>query len=92
MDNTFSSLKEAITGLLPEKRFALLNYLAEHVDLDQLLDVDLVKVLKQQQDTHSCPHCHSQKIGDWGAYKERKRFKCCNCNKTFNELCVVCFT
>lgn len=33
-----------------------------------------------------CPHCHSLSIFGHGAYKGRKRYKCKDCGKTFNEL------
>ena len=32
-----------------------------------------------------CPHCNSEEIYGHGKYKGRKRYKCKNCNKTFND-------
>ena len=33
-----------------------------------------------------CPHCHTDNITGHGAYKGRKRYKCKQCNKTFNDF------
>jgi transposase-like protein len=32
-----------------------------------------------------CPHCKSNDIYGHGVYKGRKRFKCKDCKKTFND-------
>ena len=34
----------------------------------------------------SCPHCQSFDIYGHGSYKQRKRYKCKSCIKTFNDL------
>lgn len=34
----------------------------------------------------SCPHCHSNDIYGHGKYKGRKRYKCKECKKTFNDF------
>jgi transposase-like protein len=33
-----------------------------------------------------CPHCQSANIYGHGSYKDRKRYKCRTCTKTFNDL------
>ncbi len=33
-----------------------------------------------------CPHCHSEDIYGHGIYKGRKRYKCKQCSKTFNDF------
>ncbi len=33
-----------------------------------------------------CPHCESKNIIGFGNYKERKRYRCKACQRTFNEL------
>jgi transposase-like protein len=37
-------------------------------------------------DQISCPHCHSDKIVKNGKYKEKQRFNCKTCGKSFNSL------
>ena len=37
-------------------------------------------------DQISCPHCHSDKIVKNGRYKEKQRFNCKACGKSFNSL------
>lgn len=33
-----------------------------------------------------CPHCHTDDIYGHGMYKDRKRYKCKQCDKTFNDF------
>ena len=40
---------------------------------------------KQEQITE-CPHCQSSTIVRFGKYRDRQRYKCQKCNRTFNDL------
>lgn len=91
MNDTFFSLKEAIKSLLPKDRLSLLNYLEQQTKLDGFLETDLIAIFRKQEKSSKCPHCQSEKIGKWGNYKGRTRYKCTNCSKTFNELTGTAF-
>jgi transposase-like protein len=54
----------------------------------QLEVVDENKIISTRQlnVTSKCPHCDSTKIIKFGQYKGTSRFKCKDCNKTFNDL------
>lgn len=37
----------------------------------------------ESEQVEKCPHCQSDKIILWGNYKEKKRFRCKDCSRTF---------
>ncbi len=82
-------------------KIPLLDYLEQlseddKKDLYQLLRKDLhgitlenIKDIRSEQIVNkpiSCPHCNSEKIIGFGSYREKKRFRCKSCSKTFNEM------
>ncbi|WP_134700719.1 IS1 family transposase [Ammoniphilus sp. YIM 78166] len=50
---------------------------------EQLLG--LVKEQKQTNPLH-CPHCESLSIVRYGMYRDRQRYKCKDCSRTFNDF------
>ncbi|WP_134704525.1 IS1 family transposase [Ammoniphilus sp. YIM 78166] len=45
----------------------------------------LVKEQKQTKTLH-CPHCNSLSIVRYGMYRDRQRYKCKDCSRTFNDF------
>lgn len=65
----------------------------EKVELARLLhrelnvpDLNLVSSEVGRDRPVSCPHCEGVKIYAHGYYKERRRYKCRSCSKTFNDF------
>ncbi len=65
----------------------------EKVELAQLLyrelnvpNLSMVSAKLSNDRPVSCPHCEGVKIYSHGSYKERKRYKCRSCTKTFNDF------
>jgi len=48
--------------------------------------LEKVKSQLNQKQKVSCPHCQSDNIYGHGSYKGRKRYKCKQCKKTFNDF------
>ena len=50
--------------------------------------VQLIEVRKELQEKEKfvCLHCESEKVIGHGNYKGRKRYRCMDCKKTFNDL------
>lgn len=40
----------------------------------------------KQKSSLSCPHCNSHHLVLHGKYRDRQRYKCKNCSRTFNDL------
>ncbi|RKD23059.1 hypothetical protein BEP19_12600 [Ammoniphilus oxalaticus] len=48
--------------------------------------LQLIKTLSNQGSARHCPNCKSNHVIGHGQYRERKRYKCKSCNRTFNDL------
>jgi transposase-like protein len=48
-------------------------------------DEVLEEVKAQNRDRNSCPHCESLQIVRNGKYRDRQRYKCKTCGRTFND-------
>ncbi|RXT04280.1 IS1 family transposase [Ammoniphilus sp. CFH 90114] len=48
--------------------------------------VVLGQVKEQRQTSISCPHCESPIIVRYGKYRDRQRYKCKECDRTFNDF------
>lgn len=55
-------------------------------DIGSTPQLDKVKSILNQDQKILCPHCHSDNVYGHGKYKGRKRYKCKQCNKTFNDF------
>lgn len=50
------------------------------------LDIQSFSVLQTYINSRECPHCHSHHVVSKGNYKNRKRYLCRNCSKSYNDL------
>lgn len=46
----------------------------------------LLTALRIKKPFHSCPHCQSDQVIGHGKYRDRNRYKCKSCNRSFNDL------
>lgn len=46
----------------------------------------LVSVLQSKRNSLRCPHCQSNRVIGHGKYRDRNRYKCKNCERSFNDL------
>lgn len=89
MSDTLSPVIEAINKLSIEEIITLkahLQALEEGNHLEHLSAKEIRQIEVTQNKQTCCPPCLSLKIIRWGIYKNRQRFKCHNCTRTFNEL------
>ncbi len=70
-----------------------LNTLQQRVLKDVIHTQEKKKEVSLSLETDSkdilCPHCKSLKHTRWGKRNDLQRYKCSNCNKTFNSLSLV---
>lgn len=76
-----SKLFKRLTTSEKEQLFVLLKK-----DIGSTPQLDKVKSNLNQDQKILCPHCHSDDVYGHGKYKGRKRYKCKQCNKTFNDF------
>lgn len=77
-------IPDLLDGLSREEKATLLDLLkSEFQSTPQLADIK-AEINKEQ--VTFCPHCRSLDIYGHGSYKGRKRYKCRNCDKTFNDF------
>ena len=55
-------------------------------DIGFIPELDKIKTELNKDQKVLCPHCLSAEIFGHGAYKGRKRYKCRQCRKTFNDF------
>lgn len=46
----------------------------------------LLTSLQAIRNKHSCPHCQSNQVIGHGKYRDRNRYKCKQCDRSFNDL------
>ena len=84
----FLSLLESLRSLTSDQLLILKNALPEPDTLD--INAGESQVLEAIKETFQaapyCPHCQSDNVGGWGVQSGRQRYKCKDCNKTFNAL------
>ncbi len=89
MSDTLSIVIEAISKLDAQEVSTLRAHL-QAVDSDNFFETLTPMQIKEfevtESDTLCCPNCLSLNIISWGKYKDRKHFKCHNCNRIFNSL------
>jgi len=81
---TFMKIDELYKSLTPIEKEQLYTLLKNDIGITPQLDK--VKSGLNQYQKVLCPHCRSGDIYGHGVYKGRKRFKCKQCKKTFNDL------
>lgn len=75
-------LKQILKTLNQEEKAELARML--HQDLNSP-NIDLLRTQINLDQKILCPHCGTDDIYGHGAYKGRKRYKCKDCKKTFND-------
>lgn len=55
-------------------------------DMEVIPQLDKIRTELNQEQKVLCPHCHNGDIYGHGAYNGRKRYKCKQCEKTFNDF------
>jgi transposase-like protein len=88
MVRTIDDILKDILLLSPELRQELLGHLNTHLIVQEDNEAALIEIRKSHQEKNGfgCPHCSSDNIVGHGNYMSRKRYKCKDCQKTFNEL------
>ncbi|RKD23150.1 hypothetical protein BEP19_13105 [Ammoniphilus oxalaticus] len=61
---------------------AYFNLFERYTDYPSYLAI--LNALKERE--HACPHCKSKQIVRYGKYRDRQRYKCKCCERTFNDL------
>ncbi len=77
------NLEHIIKTLDQEEKVELARML--HQDLN-VPNVNLLRSTMNMDQKVLCPHCGTDDIYGHGAYKGRKRYKCKDCKKTFNDF------
>lgn len=89
MSDTLSLIIEAVNQL-DKKDFEALKAHLQTVESGEILEGLTPMQIHELEVTKSehtcCPRCLSFNIIGWGPYKDRRRFMCHNCHRTFNEL------
>lgn len=84
---TISSLKEIIKQLSSIQLRDLFNFIGEIMSLN-ITATNLSNKFKESRFSSGevCMHCGSTHVVKHGKVNDKQRYKCRDCNKTFNEL------
>ena len=77
-------IQEIINDLTTSEKKQLYALLRKDMGVVPQLDKIRTELNKEQKNL--CPHCQSEDIYGHGTYKGRKRYKCKQCKKTFNDF------
>lgn len=77
-------IQEIISSLSASEKKRLYTLLRK--DMEVIPQLDKVKSELNQEQKVLCPHCQNGDIYGHGVYKGRKRYKCKQCKKTFNDF------
>jgi transposase-like protein len=88
---TFSMIEELIqkvNKLGPEEKRKFIEWLNSQLPKEEDTVLSVIETRKNalKEQGLVCPHCKSSEIYGHGTFKERKRYQCKQCRKTFNEL------
>lgn len=88
MDRSIHQIINEIASFPPSKQAKIISILNQMLHTDEQGVATLMEVRKdiQQNSPTCCPHCKSESIVGYGSYRDRKRYKCKHCGKTFNDL------
>lgn len=84
----FKEILEAIRGLSKQEQDKLIKRINLELTDSPNSVAQLIEIRKghQEKEKFTCPHCKSEVIVGHGKYRDRKRYKCMDCKKTFNDL------
>ncbi len=88
MERSISQIINEIASFPSSKKEAIiisLNRMLQSGVKDRATVLEVRKNI-QQKSPINCPHCKSETIVGYGRYRDRKRYKCKSCGKTFNDL------
>jgi len=77
-------IQEILSGLDLSEKKKLYDLLKK--DIGFIPELDKIKKDLNKDQKVLCPHCLSSEIFGHGSYKGRKRYKCKQCKKTFNDF------
>ena len=77
-------IHEILNGLNVSEKEQLYNLLKK--DMGVIPQLNKVKSTLNEEQKILCPHCQSSEIYGHGSYNGRKRYKCKQCNVTFNDF------
>lgn len=86
MLDTLSPVLELIKDLTPKQKEFLYTHLQELEICAELEGLTIEEIRHLDHTITRCPRCLSSNIIGWGKHRERKRYMCKNCDRTFNEL------
>lgn len=84
----FLSLLKSIESLTSDQILILQSALPEPDTLDiQIGQSQILQAIEEQFcNAPLCPRCQSDNVGGWGTQSGRQRYKCNDCDRTFNAL------
>jgi len=86
MTNILEPIIQEIKNLPLEQRSALYRHL-ETIRFKDNIEIDSILSICESEGYHQCcPHCNSSKFKKYGGYKDRQRYKCHTCDRTFNDF------
>ncbi len=81
-----------LTDLLPFQIKELIDELYKLLNIENNSKDTICKIIKNENSSICCPHCHSENIVKNGHTKKKlQTYKCKNCNKRFNDLTGTVF-
>ncbi len=92
MSLLLTTIIEKITKLADTKQkeiIKIINGFLETEEKEQKeTELKVIELKKNQQKKEGviCPHCSSREIIGFGEYRDRKRYRCKKCSKTFNDM------
>lgn len=81
-DNKFQELLSSLANLTMAQRRELGQFLEKAGPPDEVLAI----INERAAHCHICPHCNSTKAWRWGYNSGVQRFRCKDCQKTYNAL------
>lgn len=88
MPRSVEEILKDISNLSSETRAILITSISNMLPEKQVENASIIEFRKeiQEKNRFACPNCNSDNIVGHGNFKGRKRYKCNNCKKTFNDL------
>ena len=86
MTNILDPIIQLIKNLPLEQRQALYSHL-KSIQIEDENELSSIVTICESENCHQrCPNCQSSKFKKNGRYKDRQRYKCKTCDRTFNEF------
>ncbi len=86
MDEQLKAVMNLFSGLSREKKRKLKEAIDKELEDDEKIELLEIEEEVDMEGGKRCPHCNSKEVVGHGKYKERKRYRCKECGKTFNDL------